>query len=131
MEALFWSFVGAVSGSMLTMLLSHVSAIATARRASYSSIGANLVSLWRDGQFAKTNEILIELAKLAVDGNRDLNPEIILFMDSLRAGSSDAQDYLVRLLDKMRKTAFLANVRESFATAGASQADLLQRLIEY
>ena len=130
-EAIVWSAIGAVVGSTLTMLLSHVSAIATARRTTYAAIGASLVSLWRDGRFTKTNEVMVELTKLAVDGNRDLTKELTAFVEALRSGDSDTQDRLIRLLDKMRETAFLANVRESFATKSASRADMLRRLIEY
>jgi len=130
-EALFWSFVGAVAGSVLTMLLSHVSAVASARRTSYAEIGAALVSLWRTGGLARTDEIMVQLSRLAVDGNRDLRGPVNAFVEDLRAGSSDAQQKLVRLLDKMRETAFLANVRESFLTKGDTSADLLHKIIEY
>ncbi len=127
-EDVFWKVLAAIAIALLTMMLTRVAAVAGARRVIYAAVGSKLIELWRPGT-PKKSELFAEVTKLVIDGNRDLYPAIEAFVDAINSADAGAELALLRLLDKMRDTAALAAVRESFVSSGPSRTELFAKLL--
>jgi len=129
LDDIFWKLLGAIGVVLLTMMVTRVATVAAARRVAYASVGAKLVELLRSDSVRK-GELFVELTRLVMDSNRDLDAHIERLVHALNAADTGAEALFLKLLDRMRATAFLANVRESFVGSGSPRVNLLAKLLQ-
>ncbi|MBB6503328.1 hypothetical protein F4693_000277 [Sphingomonas endophytica] len=103
--------------------------IAAWRRTSYTAATKDLVAAWREAKLDAKEKIFPILATLYFDGNPDLFPAISALVDAIVEKDSSAEKKLSALLEKMRETAVLGNVRHNHMSKGSNREALISKLL--
>lgn len=120
------TMVGAAGG----FVFGRVTEIAGERRSSYAAIAVRLLELWRGSRPTRLEELRSELLRLVFSNDPDLFSPIDVLTDALIAGAADSVDRLVDLMEVMRRTSVLGNVKYRYLGGGPSQRALIDKLMK-